>query len=217
MPLIAMGPVCLILALAVARPNPFSFARARNNRFDPAHPGIVRWSRHLLLVALALWAAAHVLPNGDLAHVMLFSIHASFALLGGHLIDQCRRSEMGAEWKYLHMFVANAPLFLVSLSGDTLLRLAAGVMHSDTLLWAPPFSSTSARCLDRHSLMSSIQFYCGNCTLQATQTDGQNRDVNLRSRLDPVRSAAPWVGVHRPFRARADHKRQFDEPLFAGR
>ena len=45
-PLTVMGPVCLILALSIARPNPFSFGGAQNHLFDPARPGIVRWSRH---------------------------------------------------------------------------------------------------------------------------------------------------------------------------
>ena len=35
-PLVAMLPVCLILSLAIARPNPFSFAGAQNAMFDPA-------------------------------------------------------------------------------------------------------------------------------------------------------------------------------------
>ncbi|MBZ0227983.1 MAG: NnrU family protein [Bauldia sp.] len=34
-PLASMLPVCLILALAIARPNPFSFGGARNDSFDP--------------------------------------------------------------------------------------------------------------------------------------------------------------------------------------
>ena len=38
-PLTVMGPVCLILALSIGRPNPFSFGGARNDRFDPARPG----------------------------------------------------------------------------------------------------------------------------------------------------------------------------------
>jgi hypothetical protein len=54
--LVVMLPVCLILSLAIARPNPFSFGGARNETFDPARPGIVRLNRHPLLLALALWS-----------------------------------------------------------------------------------------------------------------------------------------------------------------
>lgn len=138
-PLTVMGPVCLILALAIARPNPFSFGGARNDQFDPARPGIVRLSRHPLLLALALWAAAHVVPNGDLAHVILFGTFAAFALLGGRLIDRRKRREMGPEWQRMHDRVADAPLLSASPSGGTLLRLAAGIALYGALLWAHPF------------------------------------------------------------------------------
>lgn len=138
-PLTVMGPVCLIIALFIGRPNPFSFGGARNEQFDPARPGIVRLSRHPLLLALALWAAAHVVPNGDLAHVILFGTFAAFALLGGRLVDRRRRREMGPEWQRMRDLVANAPLLLASLSGGTLLRLAAGVALYGALLWAHPF------------------------------------------------------------------------------
>ncbi len=100
-PLIVMAPVCLIVALAVARPNPFSFGGTDNERFDPSEPGIVGWSRHPLLIALGLWAAAHIVPNGDLAHVLLFGTFAAFALAGQKLVDRRKRRELGARWEDL--------------------------------------------------------------------------------------------------------------------
>ena len=138
-PLTVMGPVCLILALSIGRPNPFSFGGARNDQFDPARPGIVRLSRHPLLLALALWAAAHVVPNGDLAHVILFGAFAAFALLGGRLIDRRKRREMGPVWQRMLDRVADAPILSASPSVGTLLRLAAGIALYGALLWAHPF------------------------------------------------------------------------------
>ena len=139
LPLTIMGPVCLILALSIGRPNPFSFGGARNDQFDPARPGIVRLSRHPLLLALALWAAAHVVPNGDLAHVILFGTFAAFALLGGRLIDRRKRRQMGPEWQRMRDLVAHAPPLSASPSVGTLLRLAAGIALYGALLWAHPF------------------------------------------------------------------------------
>lgn len=138
-PLTVMGPVCLILALSIGRPNPFSFGGARNDLFDPARPGIVRLSRHPLLAALALWAATHVVPNGDLAHVILFGTFAAFALLGGRLVDRRKRREIGSEWQRMRDRVADAPLLSATPSGGTLLRLAAGVALYGALLFAHPF------------------------------------------------------------------------------
>ncbi len=122
--LAVMLPVCLIVALSVGRPNPFSFGGARDGRFDPAHPGIVGWLRHPLLAALALWAGAHLVANGDLAHVILFGAFAAFALFGGRLVERRRdretlerlRAEMAGRRPSLSQIAAEAPL-----------RFAAGV------------------------------------------------------------------------------------------
>jgi uncharacterized membrane protein len=135
--LTVMLPVCLILTLAIARPNPFSFGGAHNDRFDPRHPGIVRLTRHPLLLALALWSAAHILPNGDLAHVILFSIFAGFAFIGGRLVDRRRQRELGQRWDDLRAAIAASPA-RSPLTGNTQLRLSAGVGLYAGLIWLHP-------------------------------------------------------------------------------
>ncbi|MEO1191013.1 MAG: NnrU family protein [Pseudomonadota bacterium] len=121
--------VCLLLALAIARPNPFSFGGARNESFDPARPGIVRWTRHPLLLGLALWAGLHLLVNGDLARALLFGLFAGFSLLGMAVIDRRKRREMGdVEWSALRHAVKAAPHLAPPLSRMGLFaRLALGV------------------------------------------------------------------------------------------
>ena len=138
-PLVAMLPVCLILSLAIARPNQFSFGGARNAIFDPAHPGIVRLHRHPLLLALALWAAAHAVPNGDLAHLILFGTFAIFAAIGTRLVDRRRQREMGAEWQVLRSAVARAPLWPPSSSIALALRLAVGALLYGGLIALHPY------------------------------------------------------------------------------
>lgn len=118
--------VCLILALTIGQPNPFSFGGAHDERFDPAHPGLVRLMRHPLLMALALWGGVHMLANGDLAHVILFGTFTAFALIGRRLIDRRKRREMGAEWDWLWQ-ATRAGRAWPAASPDTLLRLLAGI------------------------------------------------------------------------------------------
>jgi uncharacterized membrane protein len=137
-PLIAMLPVRLILALAIARPNPFSFGGARNDLFDPARPGIVRLFRHPLLLAFALWATAHAVPNGDLPHLILFCTFAVFATLGTRLVDRRQQREVGDTWQKLRSEVARTPLWPTSLTGDNALRLVAGLVLYATLIWLHP-------------------------------------------------------------------------------
>ncbi len=132
--------VMLAVCLGIGRPNPFSFGGARNDRFDPARPGIVRLTRHPLLLAMALWAASHVVPNGDVAHVLLFGVFAVFAALGGRLVDRRRQREMGAQWQRLQTAVAAQPARIrpASWSG-TVARATAGIALYAGLIWLHPW------------------------------------------------------------------------------
>lgn len=109
--LAGMAAVCVIAALAIGRPNPFSFGGAHDAQFDPRRPGIVRLTRHPLLVALALWAGLHLLPNGDLAHVLMFGVFLAFALMGRLIVDRRKRRLMGPQnWEALLQQTRRAPL-----------------------------------------------------------------------------------------------------------
>lgn len=133
-----MLPVCLLLALTLGRPNPLSFGGAHNGRFDPARPGLVRWTRHPLLLALALWSAAHLLANGDLAHVILFGTFAGFSLLGMRLVDRRKRAELGPDWTRLVQAVRAAPLAALRPEPALMPRLGLGLALYAALLWAHP-------------------------------------------------------------------------------
>lgn len=133
--LVGMGLACLLLALTSVRPNPFSFGGTGNDRFDPADPGIIRLHRHPLLLALALWAFAHVLPNGDVAHVILFGLFGSFALFGQKIIDGRKRRQMGSEWDTLWSQTRQAPLRFATLSP---VRVCAAALLYGLLLWLHP-------------------------------------------------------------------------------
>ena len=126
---IGMLAVCLILAFSIARPNPFSFGGMNNAAFDTKRPGIIRITRHPILLALALWAGLHLLPNGDLAHILLFGVLGSFAISGRACINRRKQREMGpSNWLALDRSVAAAPIFHAHQSWRaTTLRLAAGI------------------------------------------------------------------------------------------
>ncbi|WP_282064676.1 NnrU family protein [Aliiroseovarius marinus] len=100
--LLAMAVSVTIAALAIARPNPLSFGGRNNHTFNPHAAGIVGWTRHPLLVALLLWALGHLIPNGNLAHVILFGLFASFSFLGKRIIDKRNQRLLGLEtWQHL--------------------------------------------------------------------------------------------------------------------
>jgi uncharacterized membrane protein len=137
---LGMLAVCLILAFSVARPNPFSFGGTHNHAFDPARPGIVRLTRHPILIAMALWAALHLLPNGDLAHVILFGVLGGFALVGRGLINRRKQRVMGADvWNDLNDVVAKSSYLTPPQSVmGAFVRCGAGVFVFVALLMLHP-------------------------------------------------------------------------------
>jgi uncharacterized membrane protein len=101
-PNIAMPAACLLVAFGIGASNPFSFGGRNVSAFHPGRPGIAGVTRHPLLLAIVLWAASHAVPNGDLAHVLLFGTFALAGVMGMLAIDLRTRRNMGPiQWKRL--------------------------------------------------------------------------------------------------------------------
>lgn len=134
---IAMPLAIALGSFGIAAPNPFAF-EGRQIGFDPDHPGIAGVTRQPLLWALALWSGAHLLANGDLAHVILFAPFVLLALIGMKVMEARRRQIRGAAaWQHLTARTGLLP-FAALFSGrwqpralPSLLRLGLGL-----LLWA---------------------------------------------------------------------------------
>ncbi len=97
-PLTLMFFATLIATMTIGQPNALSFGGWNNQRFDPENPGLIGWFRHPLLVVLLLWSTAHLVPNGDLAHVIVFGLFAGFSLLGMKIIDKRAKRILGGEY-----------------------------------------------------------------------------------------------------------------------
>ncbi|MEH7828751.1 NnrU family protein [Gemmobacter denitrificans] len=95
-------PLAIALAVfGIGAANPFAF-EGRTAGFNPDRPGVAGLTRQPLLWSLALWAGLHLLPNGDLAHVMLFAPFLAMALIGISMVEHRRRAAMGQqEWARL--------------------------------------------------------------------------------------------------------------------
>lgn len=81
--------------------NPFSLGGLKSRRFDPARPGIVAVTRHPLLWAILIWSVAHVIANGDLAHVLLFGGAGLVSILGLGALEARSRRTLGAAFQTL--------------------------------------------------------------------------------------------------------------------
>ena len=116
-PVAVMPLACMLLVAGLASANPYSLGRGARG-FDPARPGIVSVTRHPVLWAAVLWAAAHLAANGSLRAVVLFGILGGFSLMGTRLFDRRRGGSPET---------SNLP-FRAVLSGRSRLDLSAGLV-----------------------------------------------------------------------------------------
>ncbi len=106
-PNLAMPVAAVLAAIGLGIRQPYTLGGRRRAGFDARDPGAAAVVRHPLLLSLAVWAAAHMVPNGDLAHVILFGGFALLALGAMPVFDlRARRSEGAA------FFEATSPLSL---------------------------------------------------------------------------------------------------------
>ncbi|NRB19051.1 MAG: NnrU family protein [Rhodobacteraceae bacterium] len=116
-PLLVMPLAILIAVGGMMGQNPLSFGGLGKTPFDPKNPGMLAATRHPLLVAMALWAGAHLLANGDLAHVILFGLFGGFAVIGMIVIDRRKQRLLGPdEWQRLAQGTARLNLLRLPLS-----------------------------------------------------------------------------------------------------
>lgn len=80
---LAMLPACVLLVGSLASPNP----TATGGEKVAVPRGITLVTRHPMLWSFAIWAAVHIVGNGDLASVLFFGAFGATALAGMPSID----------------------------------------------------------------------------------------------------------------------------------
>lgn len=115
-PITVMPFVFLLLVCAFSQPNPFSIGIGAKG-YDPSRPGIIALTRHPAIYALAIWSLAHMIPNGDLASLLLFGLLTLLSFSGPFSLNMKRRASLGAEkWHALAAGTADLP-FLAIIQG----------------------------------------------------------------------------------------------------
>lgn len=136
-PSAAMLAACLLGAIGMSAPNPFSIGPGGRG-FAPSRPGLLRLTRHPVIWALALWAGAHIIPNGDVAALMLFVPLLVLALLGPRILDAKRRRQLGvAEWERLRAALQPDPMAMAAEIGPWRPLAGVGVFALLFLLHQP--------------------------------------------------------------------------------
>ena len=77
----------LFIVLGLATPNPTSVRQEGVLEREDAVKGILRITRHPFLWGVAIWAAGHLIVNGDRASLILFGSMLVLALFGTASID----------------------------------------------------------------------------------------------------------------------------------
>lgn len=116
-PLLVVPVSLLLLVAGFSTPNPTAVGQEAllAGDGDPAR-GILRVTRNPFLWGVGLWALAHIVPNGDLASVILFGTLAVLALAGSALIDAKLARRLGPAWNRFAARTSNIP-FAAILSG----------------------------------------------------------------------------------------------------
>lgn len=105
--------------IGLLTPNPTQVGM--ESRLDPQMArGMVRITRHPFLWGVALWAATHLIVNGDVASLILFGSLLVLALGGPAAIDAKRRRKFPEAWPKFAQATSSVPFAAIARGGNRL-------------------------------------------------------------------------------------------------
>jgi uncharacterized membrane protein len=145
---IQLGVTFVAFLLAVPgllTPNPTSVRQEATLSRPDAVKGMLRITRHPFLWGVALWAAGHLMVNGDLASLIMFGSLLVLAIFGTLSIDAKRRRVLGATWDAFAAQTSAVPFAAIAQGRQKLAlgeigwwRLALAIAIWAVLVWAHP-------------------------------------------------------------------------------
>lgn len=112
----------LFVVPGLATPNPTSVKQEGALDRPNAVQGMLRITRHPFLWGVAIWAAGHLLVNGDTPSLILFGTMLFLALVGTTMIDAKRKKALGPQWDSFVAQTSNIP-FAAILGGRQTLSI----------------------------------------------------------------------------------------------
>jgi uncharacterized membrane protein len=115
--------------------NPASVGQGRTSEDQDVIQGMLRITRHPFLWGVAIWAAGHLLVDGDVASLIFFGAFLVLTLCGTVSIDAKRQRAFGPAWREFSQKTSNLPFGAIaggrqslSLTEIGYLRLGAAVV-----------------------------------------------------------------------------------------
>jgi uncharacterized membrane protein len=108
-PAIALPFAFVLLAGGLFARNPTMVGADKLLKSTEPARGMIRVTRHPLMWAFLLWAAAHVLARGDLKSLLFFGTFAVLAGLGTLLMDRRKRQTLGEDWQRFAAVTSHIP------------------------------------------------------------------------------------------------------------
>nr|QQZ51725.1 NnrU family protein [Phenylobacterium glaciei] len=112
----------IFIVVGLTTPNPTSVKQEGALDRPDVVKGMLRITRHPFLWGVALWAAGHLIVNGDRAGIVLFGAMLALALFGTASIDAKRKRALGPKWHAFATQTSNIP-FAAILSGRQSLKI----------------------------------------------------------------------------------------------
>lgn len=140
---IAVLPVAFaLLACGLLARNPTAAGQSRAMKSEDPARGIIRITRHPVMWAIMLWAAAHLLAIGSLQAVIFFGGLLLLAAAGTTLQDARKAKTLGEDWARFAALTSNLPFVAVAQGRNRVVwreigwwRPAAGLAAFAVLLW----------------------------------------------------------------------------------
>lgn len=120
-PLLVMPVAALLLVGSLRTSNPTLAGPDMVLKGELPVRGFTKITRHPMLWAFSLWAASHMIANGDVAHWLLAGAILVTALNGMFSIDRKRAAQFGEQWQRFSEKTSIWPLQAV-LAGKVRLR-----------------------------------------------------------------------------------------------
>lgn len=112
-PVVAMPVALLFVVLGITSPNPTSAGQARALTRETPAVGIIRVTRHPFLVGVILWAASHIVANGDVASLIFFGGFLILGFIGPFNIDSKLRRRAPEAWQRLAEVTSIVPFVAI--------------------------------------------------------------------------------------------------------